>query len=60
MPIYEYECLKCGEKFDLRRNINDQDDDIKCPKCGTSKPKRVFSIFATGSSCQSGSATGGG
>jgi putative FmdB family regulatory protein len=60
MPIYEYECNKCDEKFSLRRNISDKDEDIKCPQCGAKKPKRLFSTFATGSSCQSGSPSGGG
>jgi putative FmdB family regulatory protein len=50
MPIYEYECKKCGEKFELRRGFNDLDEEIKCPKCGTKHPKRVLSNFMTGSS----------
>ena len=53
MPIYEYECSKCGSRFDLRRKIDDSDDEIKCPKCGAEKPKRVFSVFATGLSADS-------
>jgi putative FmdB family regulatory protein len=51
MPIYEYECNACGEKFSLRRNMSDKDEDIKCPNCGKQKPKRLFSTFAT---CSSG------
>jgi putative FmdB family regulatory protein len=50
MPIYEYECLKCGEKFELRRSITDKDSEIKCPKCGVPNPRRVLSMFSTGSS----------
>lgn len=50
MPIYEYECQSCGEKFELRRGINDNDSEIKCPKCGVKKPRRIFSMFSTGSS----------
>jgi putative FmdB family regulatory protein len=55
MPIYEYECNNCAEKFSLRRNMSDKDEDIKCPKCGQPKPKRLFSTFAcsTGDSCAS-------
>jgi putative FmdB family regulatory protein len=40
MPIYEYECLKCGQRFDLRRHIADSDSNIRCPKCGAEKPQR--------------------
>ena len=50
MPIYEYECTKCGERFELRRSIADSDSEVKCPKCGAEEPRRVFSVFATGSS----------
>jgi len=50
MPIYEYECEKCDEKFELRRSIADSDSEVKCPKCGAENPRRVFSMFATSSS----------
>jgi len=53
MPVYEYECTKCGERFELRRGMNDKDDEIRCPKCGTESPRRVFSLFAAGSSSAS-------
>ena len=32
MPIYDYECKKCGRKFELRRGFND-DDGACCPHC---------------------------
>ena len=50
MPIYEYECVKCGEKFELRRAIVDSDSEVKCPKCGDEHPRKVFSVFGIGSS----------
>ena len=53
MPIYEYECQTCGERFELRRSMADSDNEIKCPKCGAEHPQRVFSAFAWGSSGQS-------
>lgn len=54
MPIYEYECQSCDEKFELRRSINDSDTELKCPKCGERNPRRIFSMFSTGSSGSSG------
>jgi putative FmdB family regulatory protein len=60
MPIYEYECRSCGEKFELRRGITESDSEIKCPKCEATNPRRVFSVFSTGSSggsCAPGSPT---
>ncbi|MFC2013811.1 zinc ribbon domain-containing protein [Chloroflexota bacterium] len=50
MPIYEYECTKCGESFNLIRRLSDNDNEIKCPKCNLSAAKRVLSTFATKSS----------
>ena len=58
MPIYEYLCIKCGEKFELLRRVDSGDEDICCPKCGHPKPKKVFSAFSSSSdkssSCESG------
>ncbi|MFC2003693.1 zinc ribbon domain-containing protein [Chloroflexota bacterium] len=50
MPIYEYECKKCGGRFELLRSIKDNDNDIRCPKCGKDSPKRLLSSFGTTSS----------
>ena len=33
MPIYDYECVQCGHRFDLLRSVSSRDD-VKCPKCG--------------------------
>jgi len=59
MPIYEYECLKCGERFELRRSMSESDLGVKCPRCGVENPRRVFSAFATtsGGSCAPSSPT---
>jgi putative FmdB family regulatory protein len=57
MPIYEYKCNKCGDKFELRLGIFHRKKDVKCPKCGGEDPERVFSPFSTdsgkGDSCSS-------
>ena len=50
MPIYEYECPNCGDRFELRRGITDDDSKIKCPNCGVENPRRVISSFSTTSS----------
>ena len=61
MPLYEYKCLKCGEKFELLRRINDDDSNVKCPKCGSSEVKREVSGFASiGGSSSSGVSCGSG
>ena len=42
MPIYEYECKKCGEQFDELVSINDTAEP-KCPKCESKNVERLIS-----------------
>jgi len=55
MPILEYECTKCGERFEEYRQSRELNrpkyDKIKCPKCGAEETQRVYSTFSTVSSC---------
>jgi len=44
MPIYEYSCTDCGEKFEL---LHRSDADApKCPACGSTNAGRLLSTFA--------------
>jgi len=46
MPIYEYRCEDCGNKFEkLVRRIADAPD-IECPSCGRKHLKQEHSTFA--------------
>ena len=54
MPLYEYECIECGARFEVRRNLADRDSEVECSKCGAKHPLRVFSSFCTCSSGGSG------
>jgi putative FmdB family regulatory protein len=40
MPIYEYECLKCGEMHEALRKFSDKPLS-KCPKCGGTLKKLI-------------------
>ena len=40
MPIYEYECRKCGHKFEEKQGFHDKPG-AACPQC-KAKAKRVF------------------
>ncbi len=52
MPIYEYRCRKCGEKFEMFRGIHDGNNGVECPACGEKDPQRVLSsVF---SKCSTG------
>ncbi|HOK40589.1 MAG TPA: zinc ribbon domain-containing protein [bacterium] len=41
MPIYEYECQKCGHKFELLQKISDKPVK-KCPECKANKVIRLI------------------
>lgn len=45
MPIYEYRCPKCENKFELLRSFEDSSKDAPCPKCGA-ESKRAISRFS--------------
>ena len=45
MPIYEYQCKKCGHTFDhFARTLTDTAK--KCPKCGAHNPAKQLSTFS--------------
>ena len=44
MPTYEYECLKCGNTFELFQNISEEPVK-KCPEC-KGKVKRLIGAGA--------------
>jgi len=39
MPIYEFECLACSERFDRLQKLSDPDPD-SCPNCGATGVRR--------------------
>lgn len=47
MPIYEYKCGDCGEKFEVFV-FSQIDLKIKCSECGSVNTERVLSSFASG------------
>ena len=46
MPIYEYVCMDCSNRFEKRLTVYDNYQEIKCPSCGHQSEKQ-FSVFAT-------------
>lgn len=45
MPIYEFECMKCGTHFEELIRSTDEEKKIVCPECGMKKIRREFSTF---------------
>jgi putative FmdB family regulatory protein len=48
MPIYEYQCKKCGKRFEMLRRMSDADSKLQCPSCYSEHVERQFSTFAAG------------
>jgi putative FmdB family regulatory protein len=61
MPIYEYICDSCNERFE--KIVINKQQEIACPNCSSKKATIQLSVFATagaGSSSSSGGFSGGG
>ena len=41
MPVYEYQCVKCTRKFEIKRDFN-EDSEVCCPEC-QGQGRRMFS-----------------
>ncbi len=50
MPIYEYVCLKCNDKFALLQSLYPPEKQTECPKCLSTEVKKVMSSFSCASS----------
>jgi len=42
MPLYEYQCESCSERFELIQKYSDPTPDV-CPKCGKGPVQRLHS-----------------
>ena len=58
MPVYEYECARCGATTELLRPMRDMDQPAACAQCGSKKTRRAHSVFTAGAG--SGPKTPGG
>jgi len=46
VPIYEYYCKDCRNKFELLTTYTDSEVNIECSKCHGSNVRKLFSVFA--------------
>ena len=46
MPIYEYLCQGCGNKFEKLVRRTEEAEGLACPSCGEKHLKQEFSTFA--------------
>lgn len=59
MPIYEFECNPCKDKFEILTSPS-RISEVKCPKCGGSDIRRIYSPFFSKTSSSSSSSHGSG
>ena len=45
MPIYEYICKDCKNKFDALRQMSEADKPIECNNCHGMQTSRALSVF---------------
>lgn len=57
MPIYEYRCARCGEKFELFVRSAAQEVVPQCPKCGSVETRKALSLFGVGEARRSNVST---
>ncbi len=59
MPLYEYECEKCGEVVEILWRRPEDEKGMKCSACGSSELHRKLSAFSAkvGSGSIGGSAS---
>lgn len=50
MPIYEYKCEDCGNRFEKLVRRAAESADVECPSCGQKRLKQELSVFAAHSS----------
>jgi len=45
MPVYEFQCRACGERFERKLSVAERDEAGCCPRCGRRQTERVMSGF---------------
>ncbi len=58
MPIYEFACRSCGEKFEKLCAMDVDDSTVECPKCSKTGAERLLSNFFSMSSGPESAACG--
>jgi len=47
MPIYEYECRHCGDRFERLVSLREANRATKCPQCGSRSARKLMSAFSS-------------
>ncbi len=55
MPIYEYRCSLCGERFEKLVRTTSGPVEIRCPACNADRVERQVSMFGFANASSGGS-----
>lgn len=67
MPVFEYRCMKCNERFEVLHKSSMNPEKVICPNCSSVEIKKLISSFITssgsathfyGENCSKGNCTG--
>jgi len=58
MPVFEYKCSDCETKFEVLHKSSVKQSDVSCPKCNSTKNKKLFSSFSSNFNSSSTSSSG--
>jgi putative FmdB family regulatory protein len=49
MPLYDYQCKKCGATFEVQATIKEKVAGLKliCPKCGSHEARQLITAVVT-------------
>ena len=47
MPLYDFECPKCGHAFEALLKMNEDFAKLPCPKCNASGLRKLVTPFRT-------------
>lgn len=47
MPMFEYICKDCGNRFEELRKAIEADLPLECPRCKSQNTKKLISLFGT-------------
>jgi putative FmdB family regulatory protein len=46
MPVFEYKCQSCGNKYEIYHPAKEKKEDVICPECKSADSEKLFSTFA--------------
>ena len=58
MPIFEYRCTNCAERFETLV-LSSSEKEVECPNCHSNQTEKQMSMFASSGSNVSGSSRSG-